>query len=120
MGHRRGGGKKRARRPRRTTPQEDAPYRLEELKALTDYLAISTPFELACTKAGIKPASAYDWRQRAEAAEDGKPIVGRPARPCDVRFLEACKEAEARDVITRLARITKAAQGGTVIQRLVP
>lgn len=76
-------------------------------KLIVDALAACTPRKYAANRAGVGESTLRAWIVRGKREKKGKYQA----------FLAAIKKAEAEAIIIRIARISKAAQGGQVVER---
>ena len=103
------GRKKSPGRPVTRRPGINSHYSPEIGKLICKGLANSLPFAIACQSIGVSAATATGWNDKGIDDPDGP--YGRFARNVD--------KARGIAVAKRLKRITLAAQGGTVLKKVV-
>jgi transposase len=79
-------------------------------QAIVQAVTAGVPYVQACLLAGVGEGTAHEWRARGEQRD---PV--RPSTPLYAQFAEAIRKAEAHDEALRLARISAAGKGGTVV-----
>ena len=80
-------------------------------QAMANAITVGVPFKDACQLSGIGEETGAEWVARGE---------GRHRRPCTplyAGFAVAITQARAQDLARRVARIHKAGEGGTVVER---
>jgi hypothetical protein len=79
----------------------------EVQKLIVDAVAACTPRHFAAQRAGIAQSTLRSWFARGRREKKGEYLA----------FLAAIKKAEAEAIITRVARIAKAGQGGQIVEK---
>ena len=81
-------------------------------QTIVNALAVGVPFASACQLAGIGHDTGLEWLERGEGRHPK-----RPSTPAYVQFAHAISHARAQDEARRVARIHKAGEGGTLLER---
>ena len=80
-------------------------------QAIANAITVGVPFRDACQLAGIGERTGHEWLERGEGQS------ARPRTPLYAQFAQTITQAHAQDVARRVARIHKAGEGGTVVER---
>ena len=80
----------------------------EAVATILRYVAAGVPMKFAAPHAGLTDRSVNRWLAKGRAEKPGGPFAS---------FLSAVKKAESEAVAVRLLRISKAGQGGAVVER---